>query len=124
MDASFIAFLLSRKLRMHWKIVRFSWQAAEIGIDHCWIQSIAMTTAHGENHYGRVDRKTYRNDGEAHAAAGVLRQHQAEVRRATRPQAELPTGGNRAVHVRSHGRAVEVRSRSLFERGRCARADQ
>src|SRR5271156_2735892 len=71
--ASFIAFSLSGNLPMRWKNARLSWQAAEIGIDDCWIQSIAMTTAHGDNHYGRVDRKAYRNDREAHAAAGVLR---------------------------------------------------
>jgi hypothetical protein len=33
MGASFVAFSLHRNLRMRWKIARFSWQAAEIGID-------------------------------------------------------------------------------------------
>jgi len=39
MGASFIAFSLHRNLPGRWKIVRFSWQAAEIGIDHCWNQA-------------------------------------------------------------------------------------
>jgi hypothetical protein len=39
MGASFVAFSFPGNLRMRWKNARFSWQAAEIGIDHCWIEA-------------------------------------------------------------------------------------
>ena len=46
----------------------------------------------------------------------ILREHQAEVRRGARPEAEIPTGRHGAVHVRPHGVAGEVRGRSLRRR--------